>query len=283
MGGWQLDQRYAFRGETVRYGSVGDGPPIVLVHGTPFSSYVWHRIAPHLAGRHRVYYFDLLGYGRSAKRDGQDVSLGVQNVLLGELLEHWGLHRPHVVGHDFGGTTALRAHLLDGLDFQTLTLIDPVALAPWGIGLDRHVRAHEEAFRLLPPDIHEAIVSAYVRGAISRELPRDELAPYLRPWLERDGQAAFYRQMAQFDQRWTDEIEQRYGEIRCPALILWGEQDQWLPVEHGHRLANLIKHAALQVVAGAGHLVQEDAPEAIVGAILAFTGTQAPAPPAPAE
>ena len=281
MGDWKLEDTYTFRGESVRCGSVGDGPPIVLVHGTPFSSYVWHRIAPHLADGHRVYVFDLLGYGRSTKRDGQDVSLGVQNVLLGELLDHWGLDRPDVVGHDFGGTTALRSHLLDGRDFRTLTLIDPVALAPWGIGLDRHLRGHEETFRLLPREIHEAILSTYIRGAINRELPNNELAPYLQPWLDEAGQAAFYRQIAQFDQSFSDEIERRYGEIRCPTLILWGEQDRWLPIEHGHRLAELIKHAHLKVVAGAGHLMQEDAPEAIVGAILAFLAANAPSPAMP--
>jgi pimeloyl-ACP methyl ester carboxylesterase len=283
VGDWQLQETYTFRGEAVRCGSLGDGPPIVLVHGTPFSSYVWHRIAPHLADRYRVYFFDLLGYGRSAKRDGQDVSLGVQNVLLGELLDHWGLDRPDVVGHDFGGTTALRAHLLDGLDFRTLTLIDPVALSPWGIGLDRHVRGSEEVFRALPRDIHEAILSTYVRGAINRALPHNELVPYLQPWLDRDGQAGFYRQMVQFDRRFTDEIEQRYSEIRCPTLILWGEQDRWLPIEHGHRLANLINHAHLKVVAGAGHLVQEDAPEAIVGAIHPFLAAHAQALSTPVE
>jgi pimeloyl-ACP methyl ester carboxylesterase len=278
MGGWLLKERHTFRGETVRYGSLGEGPPIVLVHGTPFSSYVWHRVAPHLADGYRVYYFDLLGYGRSAKRDGQDVSLGVQNALLAELLDHWGLDRPHVVGHDFGGTTALRTHLLNGRDFRTLTLIDPVALAPWGIGLDRHVRGHEEAFRALPRDIHKAILSTYVRGAINRELPPDELDPHLQPWLDEAGQAAFYRQMTQFDQHWTDEIEPRYSEIRCPTLILWGEQDRWLPIEHGQRLANLIKHARLKPIPDAGHLVQEDAPEAIIAAILPFVATHTPAP-----
>jgi len=283
MGDWQLEETYTFRGETVRYGSVGDGPPIVLVHGTPFSSYVWHRVAPHLADRHRVYYFDLLGYGRSSKRDGQDVSLGVQNVLLGELLDHWGLNRPDVVGHDFGGATALRTHLIDGRDFRSLTLIDPVALSPWGIGLDRHVRVHEGAFRAMPRDIHEAIVTTYLRGAIHRELPRDELTPYLQPWLGGDNQGAFYRQMVQFDQRWTDEIEHRYAEIRCPTLILWGEHDRWLPIEQGRRLANLINDAQLKTVAGAGHLVQEDAPEAIVAAVLAFVATEAAARSTPVD
>jgi len=76
------------------------------------------------------------------------------------------------------------------------------------------------------------------------------------------------RQIAQFDQRYTDEIEPHLGNVRAPMLILWGEQDQWLPIAHGHKLASLIPGARLRTIPGSGHLVHEDAPEAIVAALL---------------
>lgn len=267
---WRLDRSYRFDGQRVSFNVLGQGPPVVLVHGTPFSSYVWHRIAPHLGQRRKVFVFDLLGYGQSEMRDGQDVSLGVQNELLAQLLVHWGLDRPDVVAHDFGGTTALRTHLLNRVDFQRLVLIDPVVLAPWGIGFDQHVKDHPAAFRGMPADMHEAILSTYIRGALARQLTDDELAPYLQPWRGVAGQAAFYRQIAQFDQRFTDEIEPRYAEVRCPTLILWGEEDQWLPIDHGRRLSRLIPSARFQPVPGSGHLMQEDAPEAVIAAIDSF-------------
>ena len=138
MTDWPLPQTYRFNGRSVRYAVRGDGPPLVFVHGTPFSSYVWHRIAPHFITTHRVHYFDLLGYGLSEKIEG-DVSLGVQNELLAHLLDHWGLERPDLVAHDFGGATALRAHLLNGKDYRSLTLIDPVALTPWGSPFVQHL------------------------------------------------------------------------------------------------------------------------------------------------
>lgn len=75
-GDWRLPETFDFGGHAVRYGIVGDGEPLVLLHGTPFSSLVWRRIAPWLARHRRVHYFDLLGYGRSDKPDG-DVSLGI--------------------------------------------------------------------------------------------------------------------------------------------------------------------------------------------------------------
>jgi pimeloyl-ACP methyl ester carboxylesterase len=245
----------------------------VFVHGTPFSSYVWHRVIPHFVESHRVHYFDLLGYGQSEQRESQDVSLGVQNALLAELLDHWGLERPDVVAHDFGGATALRTHLLNGKDYRTLTLIDPVALAPWGSPFVQHVRQHEAAFSGIPAYIHQAIVPAYVRGAVRRAIPDDELAPYVEPWLGAVGQAAFYRQIAQMDQRYTDEVTPRYCEVTCPTLILWGEEDQWIPIERGRRLQQAIPGAVLRSIPNAGHLVQEDAPEAIVAMLLGFLPT----------
>lgn len=169
MTDWPLAQSYRFNGHSVRYAVRGDGPPLVFVHGTPFSSYVWHRIAPHFITSHRVHYFDLLGYGQSEKVDG-DVSLGVQNQLLAQLLEHWGLDRPDIVAHDFGGATALRAHLLNGKEYRSLTLIDPVALTPWGSPFVQHVRQHEAAFSGLPDYIQRAIVPTYIRGAIKRDI-----------------------------------------------------------------------------------------------------------------
>jgi pimeloyl-ACP methyl ester carboxylesterase len=270
MSDWKLAGTYQFRGHTVRYGVRGVGAPIILIHGTPFSSYVWRRIVPCLATHRRVFYYDLLGYGQSDQRDVPDVSLGVQNQLLAELLDHWQLERPDVLAHDFGGATVLRCNLLNGREFRSLTLVDPVAMSPWGIGFDNQVRANENVFRALPAPIHEAVVRAYIRGAHSRGLPEVDLIEYVRPWVGEVGQAAFYRQMSQFNLRYTDEVEPLYANIRSPTLILWGEADQWLPIECGYRLRDRIPSARFQAVAGSGHLMQEDAPEAIVGAVLRF-------------
>lgn len=270
MAGWHLPETFTFAGRTVRYGILGEGPPLVLLHGTPFSSYEWHRIAPLMARHYRVHVHDMPGYGASEMRDGQDVSLGVQNRVLAALLAHWGLERPHVVAHDFGGATALRAHLLDGCAYRSLTLIDAVALSPWGSPFVQHVRMHEAAFAGMPAYAHEALVRAYLRTAIHRPMSDGELQPYAAPWLGETGQKAFYRQIAQMELRYTDEVQDRYGTIRCPTQILWGEEDGWIPIEQGRRLAGTIPDARFVPVPGSGHLMQEDAPEAIVAALFAF-------------
>ena len=82
---------------TVASGVIGDGPPLVLVHGTPFSSQVWRRIAPLLAQRWKVYFFDLIGYGQSQMKAGQDVFVAIQNGLLAALLQTWSIASPEVL------------------------------------------------------------------------------------------------------------------------------------------------------------------------------------------
>lgn len=269
----EVPHRFLFEGQSLRYGVLGEGPPLVLLHGTPFSSYVWHRIAPPLARHRRVFFHDLLGYGCSEMREGQDVSLAVQNRAFAALLDHWGLERPDVVAHDFGGATALRAHLLDGCDYRSLTLIDPVAVRPWGSPLVRHVREHEAAFAGMPGYMHRAVLEAYLRSALHRPITAEALAPHLEPWLGETGQAAFYRQIAQMDQRHTDAVQDLYPQIRCPVQLLWGEADDWIPIARGRELAGMIPGARFIPVPASGHLMQEDAPEALVAALLDFLPT----------
>lgn len=265
----ELIQTLEFEGSPVRWGALGDpgAPALILIHGTPFSAQVWRRLAPWLARDRRVYFFDLLGYGLSQPDAPRDVSLGVQNRVLGALLDHWSLNRPHVLAHDFGGATALRAHLLDGRDFASLTLIDPVAIRPWGSHFVTHVREHEAAFAGMPDYAHAALLNAYVQTAVPRPLRTDDLAIHTAPWRGEIGQPAFYRQIAQMDQAHTDAIEARLGEVRCPVTLLWGVEDEWIPLQTGRRVAELLKPQTFIDIPGAGHLVQEDAPEAILAAM----------------
>ena len=274
-GKWNLPHTFMYQNRQIRYGIIGEGDPLVLLHGTPFSSVVWRRIAPWLAHHRRVHYFDLLGYGCSEKPNG-DVSLGIQNKVFAALLDHWRLDRPDVIAHDFGGSTALRTHLLDGRDYRSLVLIDPVAIGPSGSPFVQAAKDHQDVFASLPAYIHDALLRAYINGAVFNTLRSDEMQLYVDPWLADAGQAAFYRQIAQMSDRFTDEIEHRLGEMRCPTTILWGQDDDWIPVSRGEELARRIPGAGFAVVPRAKHLVQEDAPEAIVATALSFWKTLGP-------
>jgi hypothetical protein len=93
MSEWVLGRSYASSHGTVHWDRLGAGEPVVLLHGTPFSSFVWRDVARALAHRHQVFVWDMPGYGASEKADGQDVSLAAQARVFAELLEHWGLQR----------------------------------------------------------------------------------------------------------------------------------------------------------------------------------------------
>ncbi|MFE5740601.1 alpha/beta fold hydrolase [Streptomyces celluloflavus] len=271
---WLLDREFRSSSGTVRWASFGTGaagaPPVVLLHGTPFSSYVWRRTARDLAARHQVFVWDMPGYGASAMHAGQDVSLAAQAVVFGELLAHWELPAPAVVAHDFGGCVALRAHLLHGARYDRLALVDPVALAPWGSPAYRLLGAHSEVFAQLPPALHRALVHEYVASASHPGLPPAVLDRLVEPWCTTEGQAAFYRQIAQNDQRMTDGIQGRYGELTLPTLVCWGAQDAWIPAAKGHELAAAVPGARLRLIEGAGHLVQEDAPDRLTAELSDF-------------
>ncbi|PRY02721.1 alpha/beta fold hydrolase [Allonocardiopsis opalescens] len=267
---WQLPERFDSPHGAVRWTSRGRGRPLVFLHGTPFSSYVWREVAAALAESHTVYLWDMPGYGRSEMADGQDVSLPAQQRVFTALLDHWGLREPDVAAHDFGGAVALRAAVLDKVRYRRLALLNPVALRPWGSDFFRLVREHAGVFGALPAALHEALVRGYLASATHGSMRPEVADALVAPWLGPAGQAAFGRQIAQADERFTAEVEDGYGRIDVPALVLWGREDRWLPASHAGRLAERLPRARVRLLDGAGHLVQEDAPARLTAALSTF-------------
>lgn len=200
------------------------------------------------------------GYGASSKDADHRVDLGTQGELFAHLLEQWGLDQPHIIAHDFGGAVALRARLLHGALYASLCLVDVVALSPWGSPFFTLVKQHADVFAQLPAAIHRGAAEAYIRGASYRGLRDDDLRTLVEPWADETGQAAFYRQIAQADERYTNEIEPSYRTLTEPVHIIWGADDVWIPIDRAHRLQAAIPHASLALIANAGHLIQLDAP-----------------------
>lgn len=158
----ELNERFSFRGRSVAWGAMGEGEPIIFIHGFPWSTQAWRHIAPWLARTHRVYYFDMLGTGLSEKRQGENVSEAVQSDLLAALVRAWDLEKPQVIAHDFGGLCALRGHFINRLDYASLHLVNAVAVLPSGSPFYTHVAKHESAFAGLPPYAHKALFKAIV-------------------------------------------------------------------------------------------------------------------------
>lgn len=255
-----LRQTFEWRGRSVAWDRFGSGPAVVLCHGTPWSSVVWRPFAEALSRDFTVHLWDMPGYGQSSKHEEHAVDLGTQSELLSDLLAHWDLPAPHVVAHDFGGAVSLRAHLLHGATYSSLALVNVVALRPWGSEFFRLVGENEQVFAAQPPAIHRAALEAYIAGASHRGLSAAQMDSLTGPWLSPEGQPAFYRQIAQADERFTDEVQDRYAEIDMPVKIVWGRDDAWIPVDRATELARLIPGADVELLDEAGHLVQYDAP-----------------------
>ena len=267
---WRLPERAELSGGIVAWGRSGSGPPVVLVHGTPSWSYVWRRVVPRLAERFSVYLLDLVGYGDSERRDGQDMSVGAQSRALAELLDLWELERPALVGHDIGGAVVLRAHLVEGRPAGRIALVDAAVLLPWNTPATMHMKAHLDAYRTMPAHIYERVVAGHLATAVHRGLQPDVLDAYLSPWRGRAGQAAYFRKIEQWRDDDMSVLEPLFETLDVPVLVLWGAEDRWLAPETGERLAARIPGAKLTVVPGAGHFAMEDAPEEVAGELDRF-------------
>ncbi|MEV5595031.1 alpha/beta hydrolase [Streptomyces sp. NPDC052496] len=271
---WQLNRTYRSTSGEVRWTALGEdgAPPLVLLHGTPFSSYVWRGVARALSARFRVHAWDMPGYGASAQAAGQDVSLRKQAEVFTELLAHWGLtaQEPTVVAHDFGGYVALRAHLAHGARYRRLALVGPTALPGWGSATYRLLGEHPDVFAQLPTALHRALVTEYISSASSPGLHPSVLEQLVAPWCTQEGQPAFYRQIEQNGLLSTADLKEEYGKVSVPTLVSWGAEDAWNPVALAHDLAALIPDARLHLFEGAGHLVQEDAPAELTAVLGAF-------------
>ena len=267
---WHLRERADLSGGIVAWERLGAGPPVVLVHGTPSWSYVWRGVVPSLAERFSVYLLDLVGYGDSERRDGQDMSVAAQSRALAELLDFWALERPALIGHDIGGSVVLRAHLVEGHPASRLALLDAAVLLPWNTPATVHMREHLEAYKTMPGHIYERVVSAHLATAVHRPLEPERLDAYLRPWRGQAGQAAYFRKIEQ----WRDEdmavLTPLLGTVDVPVLVLWGAEDTWLSPETGERLAAEIPGARLELIDGAGHFAMEDEPTAVAEKLAAF-------------
>lgn len=230
------------------------GGDVVICHGTPWCAEVWAGVAHHLRRGHRVYLWDMPGYGRSRTIDAA-VDLETHMSRFARLQSMWGVTRPHVIAHDIGGAVALGAHVLHDAEYASLFLWDIVTLEPWGSPFFKLVADHTDVFGSLPAALHAALVREYIAGAARRPLSSDWLDTLSGPWLGEVGQAGFYRQIAALRPEHTQPLAQRLSEVRCRTRIGWGTDDPWIPVAQATQLQQLLPgEPAVITLDGVGHL-----------------------------
>lgn len=264
----------------IHWTSLGNAalPPLIFVHGTPWSSRVWHVYAQSLAQYFHVYLFDNPGFGETplgkpipgkedtiSKEVALDADLAQQSEVFAVLYRFWAQDwqesKAHLVAHDHGGLMSLRAHLLHGCEYRSLCLIDVVALGPFGQPLFKLVAENEGVFTALTGPVFEGVVEAYIRDAAYKELDRVKMETLKRPWIaSEEGRKSFVRQMVQANSRSTEDVEGRYHEVgkKMPVRVIWGKEDKWIPVGTAMRLKEKLDAKDVVVIEGAGHLVMYD-------------------------
>jgi pimeloyl-ACP methyl ester carboxylesterase len=272
-------------GHRVFYRSAGSGPVLVLVHGITSTSATWANVLPYLAERFTVIAPDLLGHGESAKPRG-DYSLGAYASGIRDLLLALGHERATFVGHSLGGGVAMQ------LAYQFPERCERLALVGSG-GLGRDISALLRAASLPGAELMiPLLVNEHVLGAgklVGRLLRRiglrvhtdvEEVLRGHASLSDGEARAAFLHTLRTIVDPWgqrVDASDRLYLAQTIPFLILWGERDPIIPVEHARAAHRLVPGSRLELFPNAGHFPHLDDPLRFVRVLVDFVETTEPA------
>lgn len=204
---------------------VGEGPPLLLLHGYGGSARWWVRNVRPLSAVRRVYIPDLPGFGRSTLRS--PFTLEGAADRLAAWMDAIGVERADVLAHSMGGLTALllAAHHPDRVRTQVLC-------APAGVPFTTHL-----------PGI--ALRALRSRSGGDQRFTAIVIAGSLRT-----GPRVMWQAVQQLR---AADIQRVLHAVRAPTLLLWGDRDHLLPVSGAPLIAGAIQGARLVVIPGAGH------------------------------
>ncbi len=273
-----VDQHCVINGNRIAHGAHGEGAPVVLIHGTPSSSWIWRNILPSLVeAGYKVHVFDLLGYGLSERpRDPNiDTSVTGQVPILEELLDIWGLDNLHVIAHDIGGGVAQRFCIQSPERVHTLTMIDVVSFDSWPSKRTREqMQAGLEKLIKVPDAEHREHFRDWLYSTVQnkKRLAETSMETYLDFICGPVGQGSFLQhQVLHYDPKHTDEVAPRYAELgERPVQLIWGADDAWQVVAWAHKLNDAIPGSELHVLEDCGHFSMEDQPEKISALLVDF-------------
>lgn len=265
-------------GFRIAHGRIGSGEPLVLIHGTPSSSYIWRKVVKSLVDAgFSVHFYDLLGYGHSERPFDRsvDTSVSAQVPILRELLAHWGIASAHFAAHDIGGAIAQRFCIYHSEMVRSLTLIDSVCFDSWPSSRTRkQMDLGLEALIRNPEPAHRDYFRKWLLSAVYHkdEFESDSLGVFLDLISGPVGQSSFFQhQVCHYDPKHTMDISHRLYELSTtPVQILWGQDDLWQVVEWGYKLQAAIPGALLRKIPECGHFAMEDQPDKISQYLTSF-------------
>ncbi len=241
----------------IHYREVGEGPPVVLLHGLGSSGSDWFPVAPFLAPDYRLLLVDLRGHGHSSlPRRGYSIAAMAGDVLA--VLTTEGIERASLIGLSLGGCVALQTAVLAPDRVSGLVLVNTFAkLRHTGMRWGRVVRLRRA--------LGDADGLARLVAASLFDVPEVQALVYER--LRHNDVGAIRRTMwavARFDAR------RQLGQVTAPALVLAGDRDRTVPRLCADDLMAGLPSARLQLIPDAGHALPYDQPEAFVAAVRGF-------------
>ncbi len=262
--------RYAeAAGLRVHYYAGGSGPAVVLVHGLGSRAEDWANIMPYLAhGGHTVYAVDLPGYGRSDRPADASYSIAYEARALAGFMDTLHLRNADVAGWSMGGWVAGLTALDHPELVRRLVLCDSAGLY-FQLGFDPALFAPNTPEKLgglvhlLAPMPFEHVPSFIARDIFRREAEDGWV-------IERS-----VRQML----TGADLLDQHLAELHLPVLIVWGKQDQMIPLSAGIVFHEKISQSILQVFDGCGHLAPGQCAGRIGPRMVDFLNANPPLPP----
>jgi pimeloyl-ACP methyl ester carboxylesterase len=275
-------------GHDMGYRRGGSGSSIVLIHGLAGNSRTWKDVMPALSRHHDVIAPDLLGHGESAKPMG-DYSLGAHASGLRDFMATIGVERATIVGHSFGGGVAMQ------LAYQHPERCDRLVLVGSG-GLGREVSWLLRLVTLpgvehLMPFVFPRFVadrgtdvSRFLRDRGLRNARLGEIWRAYTSLAGAENRKAFVRTIRTVIEpggQTVSALDRLYLAAHLPTLIVWGENDQIIPVSHAHVAHEAIPGSRLELLPGVGHFAHTEAPEQFVAVLEDFLATTDAGPTGP--
>lgn len=266
-------RRVVVPGGQMAFVEAGDpeAPPVVLLSGGFTSSFLWRDLVPMFSPFLRVIAPDLLGSGDSVAEPAADLTLAAHTRTVRALLERLGIERFALAGHGHGGGVAQLVAQDAGV--EALLLVDSIAFDAWPAPGVRALRETLARGGRVDP---EGWVRAMVEAGTSRSERRspEVIAGYTRPFAGADGLERLARVAASFDGEGLSGSEPRLAALDVPALVLWGEDDPFVPAEMAERLGEVLPRAAVALLPGCGHLLLEDAFETVAPLMFRWLQSQ---------
>jgi len=260
----------------LHYEVLGDGKPVVLIHGFAANTYTWRYLAPALAKTHKVYLLDLKGFGESPKPDDGAYSVYDQAHLVIDLIQEQNLKQLTIIGHSFGGGVALVSALY--LTGTTPGVLDKLVL----IGSAAYEQEIPFFIEVLATPVIGSIVAyltpatAQVSNVLKKAYYKDNritdeaIQAYAAPLKNAGAVEAMLSTARSVVPADLAKLSREFPAIKIPTGIFWGEFDEIVPVTVGKQLHEAIQGSTLQIINACGHIPHEECPETTVPLIVDF-------------